>query len=199
LSPTSKIKGWPNTFDLFLNSVAQNTLGRAVTVILSGNAKDGSAALEILKTTGGMNYAQTNASSDSMPRSAIATGNVDYVGSPGEIIAAICKLPPLLEVLRVLAAKGITRRSIAQELHPSKIPVMDDFSAVRALIFPSRVLVEGGRALIGECRESIRTTMIAISKSRALLQESDQVIARMGMLSSIDRCENHLLPWSLLS
>lgn len=153
LEPASRLKGWPNTFDLFLDSVARNTLGRAVTVILSGLAQDGSAALGILKTNGGMNYAQANASSDSMPRSAIATGKVDYVGSPVEIIAAICKLPPLVDFLRVLAAKRI------------------------------RVLIEKEHAPIEKCMEFLRTTMIAIGKSHAVLHESDRVIARMMSLA----------------
>lgn len=180
LAPASKLKGWPNTFDLFLNSVAQNTLGRAVTVILSGQAKDGSAALELLKTNGGMNYAQSDASSDSMPRSAIATGNVDYVGSPGEIIADICKLPPLLDVLKIV-------RAIARELPASHMSATDDLPMVQARLLSSQVLIEEGRALIGECREAIRNTKIAINKSQALLWECDQLIARMGTLNSAGR------------
>jgi two-component system, chemotaxis family, protein-glutamate methylesterase/glutaminase len=92
LSPSSKPHGWPNVFDLFLSSVACHTQGRAVTVILSGLGMDGSAALDKLKESGGFNYAQKDPESASMPRSAIETGNVDYIGSPREIAAAILKL-----------------------------------------------------------------------------------------------------------
>lgn len=183
LAPASKLRGWPNTFDIFLNSVAQSMLDRAVTVILSGMAKDGSAALEVLKTNGGMNYAQVNASSISMPQSAMATGQVDYMGSPAEIMAAICNLPPLLEVLRVVAAKSIIRCGIARVLEGAKVPALDDLSAVRAPVLSSRELIEDGRALIGTSKESIRNTMIAIGKSQALLRDSDRVIAEMGMLT----------------
>jgi two-component system, chemotaxis family, protein-glutamate methylesterase/glutaminase len=176
LAPASKIKGWPNTFDLFLNSMAQNALGRAVTVILSGLAKDGSAALEMLKTSGGMNYAQANASSQSMPRSAIATGNIDFVGSPEEIVAAICRLPPLVDTLRRLDAKGMALRTIARELQASKPSARDNLSVVRDLLLSSRALVEDGRTLIRESQESIRTTEIAICKSRELLRIPPQEV-----------------------
>jgi chemotaxis response regulator CheB len=53
---------------------------------------DGSAALDKLKESGGFNYAQRDPKSASMPQSAIETGNVDYIGSPREIAAAILKL-----------------------------------------------------------------------------------------------------------
>jgi two-component system CheB/CheR fusion protein len=79
--PSSKPYGWPNTFDVYLRSVALNTRDRAITVILSGMAADGSASLGELKASGGINYAQTDATTEGMPRNAIATGNVDYQGS----------------------------------------------------------------------------------------------------------------------
>lgn len=93
LDPLTRMRGLPNTFDIFLASVAQNTRDRAITVILSGLAQDGSDALESLQNSGGCNYAQRNAECASMPDSAISTGFVDCVGTPAEIVAAILKLP----------------------------------------------------------------------------------------------------------
>jgi chemotaxis response regulator CheB len=89
LVPASVRYGRFNTFDIFLRSVAQTTLKRAITVIFSGGAEDGSAALAELRVSGGMNYAQANAQFPSMPQSAILTGKIDFVGSPAEIVAAI--------------------------------------------------------------------------------------------------------------
>jgi len=99
LSPMKTIYGWPNVFDTYLESIAQWTHDRAVTVILSGMDKDGSAHLEALRQGGGVNYAQTDADTPSMPKNAMRTGMVDYAGSPQEIAAAILKLPALSDSL----------------------------------------------------------------------------------------------------
>lgn len=92
LAPASVKHGWPNTFDLFLLSVSRTTFKRAITVILSGYAQDGSAALAELRKSGGKNYAQTNAEFPSMPCSAIRTGKIDFVGSLAEIATDISTL-----------------------------------------------------------------------------------------------------------
>lgn len=91
--PATKTFGWPDTFDIFLHSVARSTQNRAITVILSGMASDGSAAMDELKRGGGINYAQSNASEPSMPQSAMRTRCVNYVGSPSEIATSILDLP----------------------------------------------------------------------------------------------------------
>lgn len=92
LVPASTVHGWPDAFDIYLESVATTTSRRAVTVILSGMAADGSASLEHLRDSGGLNYAQAGAGSPSMPESAIRTGMVDYVGSAEEIALSILGL-----------------------------------------------------------------------------------------------------------
>jgi two-component system CheB/CheR fusion protein len=92
LAPASSVNGWPDVFDIYLESVATTTCDRAVTVILSGMAADGSAALEHLRESGGLNYAQSGARAPSMPDSAIRTGMVDYTGSPEEIALSILGL-----------------------------------------------------------------------------------------------------------
>lgn len=92
LAPARTVNGWPDAFDIYLESVAIATVRRAVTVILSGMSGDGSAALEHLRKSGGLNYAQTGARSPTMPESAIGTGMVDYSGSPEEIALSILGL-----------------------------------------------------------------------------------------------------------
>ena len=94
LDPMSTLRGLPDGFDIYLESVATTTFQRAITVILSGMAADGSAALEHLRETGGTNYAQTGAEFSSMPDSAVRTGMVDYVGSPEQIAVSILALLP---------------------------------------------------------------------------------------------------------
>jgi two-component system CheB/CheR fusion protein len=89
LAPAPIRYGGRSTFDLFLRSLARSTLKRATTVVLSGAAEDGSAVLAELRVGGGMNYAQAGAEYPSMPRSAIRTGEIDFIGSPAEIATAI--------------------------------------------------------------------------------------------------------------
>ena len=92
LAPGSALLGWPHTFDVFLKSLAHSTHCRAVAVILSGMAGDGSAALDAIRKSGGITFAQTGAAYSSMPDTAIETGKVDFTGSASEIAARIARL-----------------------------------------------------------------------------------------------------------
>ena len=70
--------------DAFLNSLAENESNRAIGVILSGVATDGTAGLGAIKAAGGITFAQDakSAKYDGMPRSAVAAGCVDFVLPP---------------------------------------------------------------------------------------------------------------------
>ena len=67
--------------DYFFRSLAEDQRERAVGVILSGTASDGTLGVKAIKGAGGMTMAQEpeSAKYPGMPRSAIATGLVDYV------------------------------------------------------------------------------------------------------------------------
>lgn len=67
--------------DSFLRTLAQDEAERAIAVILSGTGSDGTLGLRAVKAAGGMGMAQKEdqAKYDSMPRSAIDTGMVDFV------------------------------------------------------------------------------------------------------------------------
>ena len=72
--------------DVFFESLAQDQRERAVGVILSGTASDGTQGLEAIKAEGGLTFAQDeSAKYDSMPRSAVAAGCVDFMLSPENI------------------------------------------------------------------------------------------------------------------
>jgi two-component system, chemotaxis family, CheB/CheR fusion protein len=97
LGPVSTVHGLPDRFDLFLSSLAKNTRDRAVAVILSGMAADGSAALGEIRLGGGLTFAQSDAETSSMPTNAVATGNVDYfctAADIGTIVSALPAVPP---------------------------------------------------------------------------------------------------------
>lgn len=83
--------------DEFFRSLAEDRGSRAVAVILSGTASDGTLGLRAVKGAGGITLAQDHtAKFDAMPRNAIAAGWVDLIMSPTEIaheILRICQHP----------------------------------------------------------------------------------------------------------
>ncbi len=70
--------------DYFFRSLAVDMHERAIGIILSGTASDGTLGLKAIKEQGGLIMAQdpTTTVYDGMPRSAIATGLVDFILSP---------------------------------------------------------------------------------------------------------------------
>ena len=84
-----------HSIDFFLESLAKDQHERAIGIILSGTASDGTLGLEAIKGENGITFAQDeSAKYDSMPRSAVAAGCVDFVLSPENIareLAGIAK------------------------------------------------------------------------------------------------------------
>ena len=77
--------------DFFFRSLAQDQQERAIGIVLSGTGSDGTQGVRAIKGAGGMVMAQNTASTefDGMPRSAIATGLVDYQLPPAEMPAQL--------------------------------------------------------------------------------------------------------------
>jgi two-component system CheB/CheR fusion protein len=72
--------------DDFLRSLADDQKSRAIGVILSGSASDGTMGLKAIKEAGGITFAQDHtAKFDSMPRNAVAAGVVDFILPPAAI------------------------------------------------------------------------------------------------------------------
>ena len=87
LSPREKVYGKYMPGDAFFTSLAVDRGYKAIAVVLSGADGDGSLGLMAIKAAGGMTYAQCEdrAKFDSMPNTAVATGNVDFVMPPQKI------------------------------------------------------------------------------------------------------------------
>ncbi|MDI1312281.1 chemotaxis protein CheB [Prosthecobacter sp.] len=85
--------------DQFFHSLAEDDGRLIIGVVLSGSANDGTLGIEEIKAMGGIVFAQDDSAQHaSMPRSAVATGCVDFVLPPAEIaheIARIARLPQL--------------------------------------------------------------------------------------------------------
>ena len=87
LAPIDKDHKKSNTIDLFFSSLAVVHQSYAVGIILSGSLNDGTIGLQVIKSYGGLTFAQDEGSAefDSMPNSAVRTGAVDFVLPPDKI------------------------------------------------------------------------------------------------------------------
>ena len=79
--------------DFFLISLAEAMGTRAIGIILSGYGRDGTEGCKHIKAKGGIIFVQDmSAEIDSMPLSAQASGNIDFVLPPEEIADELQKL-----------------------------------------------------------------------------------------------------------
>ena len=80
--------------DSFLESLAKDQGSKAIGVILSGTASDGTRGLQEIKAADGITFVQNPQSSkySDMPCNAIATGDVDFVLPPEEIAVELASI-----------------------------------------------------------------------------------------------------------
>jgi two-component system, chemotaxis family, CheB/CheR fusion protein len=73
--------------DAFFHALAQERGPNAIAIILSGSGTDGAKGIQAVKQAGGITFAQDKSSAlfNGMPNSAIQTGCVDFILSPGDI------------------------------------------------------------------------------------------------------------------
>src|SRR5208283_1607823 len=92
-------RGLRQPIDFFFRSLAADQKERAIGIVLSGTGTEGAMGLRAIKGEGGMAMAQDPATAryDGMPKSAVATGLVDYVLPPAtmpeQLIAYVQHLP----------------------------------------------------------------------------------------------------------
>jgi two-component system CheB/CheR fusion protein len=94
LSPREKVFGRYMPGDAFFTSLAADCGHKAIAVVLSGLDGDGSLGLKAIKAVGGVTFAQCKetAQFDSMPNTAVATGDVDFVLPPAKIAEELVNL-----------------------------------------------------------------------------------------------------------
>ncbi len=132
LQPREKGRGQHRPIDAFLRSLAEDQGPRAIGVILSGTATDGTLGLEAVKAEGGITFAQEpkSAQYDGMPRSAIVARCVDFVLTPEEIAQELARISRHPYV--VPAATGESGEPGAEE---AALPaVKDGFNRILALL-----------------------------------------------------------------
>lgn len=116
LLPRKKTDGQHRPIDHFYQSLAEDQGGRAISVILSGTASDGTLGCEAVKAEGGITFAQDDSAKyDSMPRSAIAAGCIDFVLSPEEIAKELARIARHPYVHSDIAHEAIGTRDVEEE------------------------------------------------------------------------------------
>jgi len=110
LAPRPRTRAPHRSIDCFFEALANDQRDRAIGVILSGTATDGTVGLESIKAEGGITFAQDDSARyDSMPRSAVAAGSVDLVLSPEDIateLARIAKHPAVIGASAASSTQG---------------------------------------------------------------------------------------------
>jgi PAS domain S-box-containing protein len=106
LAPSEETRAGRCSIDYFMRSLAEEKRDRAVGVILSGTASDGTLGLEAIKAEGGITFAQDEGTVkyDGMPYSAINAGCVDFVLPPERIAEELARLARRQRVLDVETA-----------------------------------------------------------------------------------------------
>lgn len=93
LSQRNAARSVPRPVDTFFRSLAQDAHQRAIGVVLSGTGEDGTLGLQEIKAEGGITFAQDEtAQYEGMPRSAVASGCVDFVLPPEQIAQELARI-----------------------------------------------------------------------------------------------------------
>jgi two-component system CheB/CheR fusion protein len=86
--------GRPTVIDHFFRAVARHVGERSIGVVLSGTGTEGSQGVRAIKEAGGLTLVQAEADAEysGMPRSAIATGMVDFVLPAAQLPSKIVEM-----------------------------------------------------------------------------------------------------------
>jgi two-component system CheB/CheR fusion protein len=105
LGPRVLVHGQHMPIDNFLRSLAERIGQRAIGVVLSGTASDGTEGCRAIKTAGGITFAQNEESAkyDGMPRSAVDAGVIDFILTPKDIARELGGISQHPYVTRVLS------------------------------------------------------------------------------------------------
>lgn len=121
LRELEKSRGPHVAVDLFFRSLADSHGAHAAAVVLSGMDGDGSIGIKRIKERGGLTIAQDpdEAQHSGMPRSAIATGMVDWVLRVGQMPSRLMDYAASEKRLRLPSEDG-PQPAVAPRLSPSE-------------------------------------------------------------------------------
>jgi two-component system CheB/CheR fusion protein len=113
------VHGQHMPIDNFFRSLAERVGQRAIGVVLSGTASDGTEGCRAIKAAGGLTFAQDEESAkyDGMPRNAINAGCIDFILTPKDIARELGGISQHPYVSRVLSeAKDEIRGLVGSDL-----------------------------------------------------------------------------------
>ncbi|MBD2452417.1 PAS domain-containing protein [Nostoc sp. FACHB-152] len=121
LMPREKIHGKYMPADAFFTSLAAEIGSKAISVVLSGSDGDGAQGSEAIKAAGGITFAQCEASAQfsSMPNTAIATGDVDFILPPRKIAEELAKIARHPNVTRPISSQTVEPLSKSETALPA--------------------------------------------------------------------------------
>jgi two-component system, chemotaxis family, CheB/CheR fusion protein len=94
LSPRGQMPGLHMPIDRFFQSLAHDCRSQAVGIVLSGAGSDGSLGMQAIAEAGGITFAQESGSAKfpSMPQTAQAASQLDFVLPPAQIAAELARI-----------------------------------------------------------------------------------------------------------
>jgi two-component system, chemotaxis family, CheB/CheR fusion protein len=129
LHPREESRGIHMPIDQFMRSVAEEHGDNAIGIVLSGSGTDGTLGIAEIQAQGGVTFAQDDATAkyNSMPRSAVSSGSVDYVLAPKQIARELVRIarlsykrPPIaIETEAATPSEGAALSNIFQMLRRS--------------------------------------------------------------------------------
>ncbi|MCA9540434.1 MAG: hypothetical protein KC620_16155, partial [Myxococcales bacterium] len=164
LTPPADSQGVRLPVDHFLRDLAGQWREKAVAIILSGTGRDGTLGLRAIKAAGGLAVAQDpeTAAHGGMPRSAIATGLVDWVVAP--------------ERMPVLLRDYLSRPYVRSEPHADAAIQKSDEDALAAIITLMRTRTRG------DFRGYKRNTLARRAARRMCLHQLDSLHQYLALL-----------------
>ena len=110
LSPRIKMDGNYHSIDFFLNSLASVYKDKAIAIILSGIASDGTVGIQSIKAEGGITFAQNaTAKFQGMPKNAADSGFIDFILSPEDIAKQLQAFPKVIYSISKTNKGGATK------------------------------------------------------------------------------------------
>jgi two-component system CheB/CheR fusion protein len=160
--------------DAFFRSLAKARKEKAIAVVLSGAGADGTLGVRDVKGYGGLTVAQDplDAAFDSMPRSAVATGLIDYVLTPEEMpkrLLAYLRHEPLADDDAERAEPS--EASVARAVETLRVKADLDFSLYKPTTVIRRLERRMGVLQCRSVEEYVRKLETSPTEAKTLAKE----------------------------
>lgn len=147
LSPRPETPKFNFPIDILFTSLSKTHRENVIGIVLSGSATDGTIGMTSIKQEGGMTFAQdASAKFDSMPKSAITAGSVDFILSPKDIALELNRISqnPLIKI----SGKKAREEDLISDENPELVAIIKsllkstgvDFSLYKMRTIKRRIL-----------------------------------------------------------